>query len=118
MAITSPNAFTALFQRYGWNVEQLGDNSYIADNGTFFVPFSLDHMGYASAVSYLFDDKESFIKEWKRYNAAMRIPSPIGYYAWHLYANGNRQFYHFGNVGNHDHNTREIENWLERLKGR
>lgn len=112
------NAFTRLFERYGWTVEQLGENSYIAHNKNFFIPFSLDHMGYASAVSYFADDKGKFIEAWKKYNATRRFPSPIGYYAWHLYSNGDRRFIRWGGVGNHDHSTWEVENWLERLNGR
>ena len=112
------NAFTRLFKRYGFAIEQLGDNSYIAYNGAFFVPFSLDDMGYASAVSYFADDKEKFIEAWKKYNETRCIPSPIGYYAWHLYANGNKKFIHWGGCGNHDHSTWEVENWLEHTYGR
>lgn len=110
------NSFTRLFEEYGWEVEELSDNSYVASNETFFVPFSLNYMGYASAVSYIADDKEKFIEKWERRNTPYL--SPIGFFAWQLYANGNKEFFHVGKVCNHDHSTCEIENWLKRLKGK
>lgn len=112
------NSYVLLFRHYGWEVETLGDNSFIASNGTFFVPFSLDPLGYVSAVSFLCCDKEDFIKVWQSYNEGSRHPTPIGYYAFSLVMNGNKKFMRFGGICNHDHDTFEIENWLSRLAER
>ena len=106
------NDFTRLFQRYGWTVEQLDDNSFVAYNGTYFVPFSIDHKGCASAVSYLLCDKEKFVQEWKN----SKYLSPIGYYAFNMWMNGYKKFIHYGGICNHDHSTYEIESWLHRCE--
>lgn len=113
------NDFIRLFERYGWTVEQLDDNSYIASNDTFFVPFSLCYYtNYAAAVSYLVEDKEAFIQEWKRKNERNRFGEDIGYYAFSNFMNHCDKFTHCGNIGNHDHSTWEIESWLKRLNER
>ena len=34
------NKFVALFQKFGYTVEQIGSDSFIADNGVFCVPYT------------------------------------------------------------------------------
>ena len=115
------NRFAALFKRYGWIVEQLGDNSFIAYNTTFFVPFSCRPCGriqneYISAVSYLLCDKDPFIEAWKNYNRHISLHGvDIGTYAFNDYFNGNHKFMQFGALANHDHSAYEVEQWLERI---
>lgn len=108
-----------MFRRYGWVVDILGHNDFVAYNDAYFIPFSVVGR-FVSAVSYLLCDKEEFISAWKK------CPSyqPIGSYAFHDYMLGRAQckFYQFGVIGNHDHDTIEIGNWLKivqenRLKG-
>lgn len=112
------NKFVRLFKRYGWTVEQLDDNSFIAYNTTFFVPFScIPFMGnkdeYISTVSYLLCDKDDFIKEWRKYNAMIGRTIDIGTYAFKSHFEGGK-FYQFGALANHDHSAFEVEQWLER----
>lgn len=121
------NRFTDLFMQYGWTVVELGENSYIAYNDTYFVPFSCvpqvrDTNVYASAVSYLICDKEAFIEAWKNYNIKnekrQMTEYPIGFYAFSNWMNRNGygdKFTHFGGVANHDHSAFEIECWLKRI---
>lgn len=115
------NRFVRLFKRYGWAVEQLEDNSFIAYNTSFFVPFScIPFMGnkdeFISTVSYLICDKDEFIKEWRKYNAMIGRIIDIGTYAFKDYFEGNSKFYQFGALANHDHSVFEVEQWLEWIK--
>lgn len=116
------NKFVELFKSYGWTVEQLGDNSFIAYNDFFFVPFSCIPCGqiqdeYVSAVSYLLCDKDLFIEAWKNYNKNVsRYGVDIGTYAFSDFFGGNSKFYQYGGLGNHDHCIYEVERWLERIK--
>lgn len=113
------NRFVDLFKRYGWTVEQLGSNSFIAYNTTFFVPFSCVPCGriqneYVSAVSYLLCDKDPFIEVWKNYNRHISLHGvDIGTYAFSDYFNRNSKFIQFGALANHDHSAYEVEQWLE-----
>jgi hypothetical protein len=116
------NKFTELFKSYGWAVEQLGDNSFIAYNDVFFVPFSCVPCGriqneYISAVSYLLCDKDSFIEAWKNYNRrCSRYGVDIGTYAFSDFIGDSNKLYQYGALGNHDHSTYEVELWLERIR--
>ena len=118
------NKFVAMFKRYGWTVEQLGDNSFIAYNTDFFVPFSCIPCGrtqneYISAVSYLRCDKDPFIAAWKKWNKnCFRHEIDIGTYAFKMYFEGNNEFIQFGALANHDHSGFEVEQWLEKLNKR
>lgn len=113
------NRFVRLFKQYGWTVEQLGDNSFIAYNDVSFVPFScIPSRGnkdeYISTVSYLLCDKDDFVKEWKNHNDMIGRTIDIGTYAFQTIF-GNCKFYQFGGLCNHDHSAFEVENWLERI---
>lgn len=103
--------FVELFKEFGYSIEQFGD-SYIADNGTFCVPFTeYGDKTYplVSAVSFLSCDKED-IK--KHYNGV----SHIGFEVFSDWMNNRLNFQHFGGIGNHDHSVGEIRSVLERYK--
>ena len=110
--------FVKLFEDYGFTVEPFGPSSYIADNGTFCVPFTVDmaSTGYGglntiAAVSFLSDDKEA-IKEYYKSRNRMYI----GHEVFSDYMNNLLKFTHIGRICNHDHALFEIQDWLERLK--
>ena len=117
------NRFVELFKRHNWKVEELGENSFVAYNDRYFIPFSCVPCGdtrdmFASAVSYFIEDKEKFISSWREYNKIMRIPVGIGHYAfsnWFIEKIG-RRFFHVGGIANHDHSTWEIEQWLIKIE--
>lgn len=102
-----------MFRRYGWVVDILGHNDFIAHNDTYFVPFSVAGR-YVSAVSYLLCDKEEFVASWKK----LASYQPIGSYAFHdfMLGAGQRKFHQFGALGNHDHDAIEISRWLDRIR--
>ena len=103
--------FVELFKEFVYSVEPFGD-SYIADNGTFCVPFTEygdKEYPSVSAVSFLSCDKED-IK--KRYNGVNRI----GFKVFSDWMNYSLDFLRFGGIGNHDHSLGEIRNVLERYK--
>ena len=103
-----------MFRRYGFVVDILGHNDFIAHNDTYFIPFSVVGK-FVSAVSYLLYDKEEFISSWKK----LASYQPIGSYAFHDYILGRTQckFHQFGGIGNHDHDMIEIGSWLETITG-
>lgn len=115
------NRFVKLFKQYGWTVEQLGDNSFIAYEAVFFVPFSCVPCGriqdeYISAVSYFVRDKDSFIEAWKNYNRNISLYGvDIGTYAFSDFFGGNSKFHQYGALGNSDHSYYEVELWLKRI---
>ena len=101
-----------LFRRYGFVVDILGHNDFIAHNDTYFIPFSSTGR-YISAVSYLLCDKEKFITSWKKLSSYQ----PIGSYAFHDYMLGRSQsrFNQFGGIANHNHDKIEIVRWLDKI---
>ena len=104
-----------LFRRYGWTVDILGHNDFIAYNDTFFVAFSVCGR-FVSAVSYLLCDKDEFVKAWK--NKTTNTYQSIGSFAFHDYMLGRAQckFYQHGAIANHDHDMFEIAQWLKKLR--
>lgn len=115
------NKFVDLFKQYGWTVEQLGDNSFIAYENVFFVAFSCVPCGslqneLISAVSYFIRDKDSFIEAWKYYNNhCSMFGVDIGTYAFNDFFTGNSKFVQHGALGNHDHSYYEVELWLKHI---
>lgn len=110
--------FVKLFEEYGFTVELFGPNSYIADNGTFCVPFTVHtyntkygEYSDIAAVSFLSDDKEA-IKDYYRRNDKQYI----GYEVFSDYMNDRLKFVHVGRICNHDHVAFEVEDWLKRLQ--
>lgn len=71
------NQFVELFKRYGWVVETLGENSFIASNDSIFVPFSC-YDEHVSAASFLLCYKNEFIETWKKIYALNPIGNDIG----------------------------------------
>lgn len=103
------NNFVNLFKKYGYSVEAFGD-SYIADNGTFCVPFTEygDKIHpLISAVSFLSCDKENIKQHYKGVER-------IGFKVFSDWMNDQLKFSHFGGLGNHDHSLGEVQSWLER----
>ena len=102
-----------LFRRYGFVVDILGHNDFIAYNDTFFVAFSVFGR-YVSAVSYALCDKDEFINTWK----AKSSYQSIGSFAFNDYMLGpaQRKFYQCGYLANHDHDMLEIKSWLKKLQ--
>lgn len=109
--------FVKLFESNGFSVESFGDMSYIADNGTFCVPFTVHSMqtkygphSDISAVSFLSEDKE-LIKEYYR----KRDKQYIGCEVFSDWMNNILKFTPIGGICNHDYSFFEIENWLARI---
>lgn len=115
------NKFTELFKLYGWTVEQLGCNSFIAYNDVFFVPFSCVPSGRIenqciSAVSYLLYNKDPFIEAWRNYNRHISLHGvDIGTYAFNDFFGGDSKFHQYGALGSRNHSIYEIEHWLKRI---
>lgn len=104
-----------MFRRYGWTVDILGHNDFVAYNDVYFVPFSMSGDRFVYAVSYLLCDKDEFVSAWKRSTAYC----PIGVFAYHDYTLGNlrgNKFQQFGALGNHDHDMFEIASWLKKIR--
>lgn len=111
------NGFVRLFEEYGFNVEPFGHNSYIADNGTFCVPFTVDTTKTAygefstiAAVSFLSCDKEDIKTYYTKRNTRC-----IGHDVFSDWMNDRLKFMHIGKICNHDHSAGEVENWLKGL---
>ena len=117
------NQFTRLFKIYGWNVEELDENSFIASNDSYFVPFSYvswadDQNVCIAAVSYHISVKDALIDAWRNYNQGCQIPAPIGYFAYINYVNNprpNQKFIPAG-IADHEFDIYEIEHWLSGVK--
>ncbi len=104
-------SFVELFKEYGYSIEQFGD-SYIADNGTFCVPFTeynTETYPLISAISFLSCDKEEIKKQYNNQNH-------IGFKIFSDWMNNRLKFLPFGGIGNHDHSLGEVRNVLERYK--
>lgn len=111
------SVFKDLFERYGFKVESFGPESYIADNGTFCVPFTEHtvHTKYGvysdiSAVSFLSEDKNAIIEHYRSKDVKY-----IGCEVFSDYMNDKIKFIHVGRICNHDHTVFEVEDWLEKL---
>ena len=101
--------FVELFERYGYKVESFGD-SYIADNGTFCIPFTnvgTERHPLISGASFLSCDKENIKKQYEGENR-------IGCRVFSDWMNGTLKFTQIGGVCNHDHSIYEVESWLRR----
>lgn len=104
--------FESLFKKYGYMVETVGNNSYIAKNDTFFVAFSVyDSWGTSVAAmgSYLLCDLDEFVAQWKE----RANDYTIGQFAFSVRMNCGHGFQHQG-LWNHDHMLHEVEYWLQR----
>lgn len=119
------NNFVKLFGRYGWIVEEYGENNFIAYNDTYFVPFSCVPFEYDNAdticcVSYLLCDKEKFVDLWEKYNhkEGIHTKCKMGHFAFMMYSENNieiERLCHFGGLANDDHDMSEVDQWLYEL---
>lgn len=102
-----------LFRRYGFVVDIMGHNDFVAHNDKYFIPFSVAGR-YISAVSYLLPEKKEFIESWNKCSSYQ----PIGSYAFHdfMLSKAQSKFHHFGDIANHDHDEIEVMQWLEKIK--
>lgn len=107
--------FKELFERYGYTVEQVGENSFVAKNENFFVAYSVYNFGgpVAAMCSFYLCDLEAFLQQWKHINAGRRIPQEIGSFAFSGMMNRLHDFHPCG-LCNHDHMPFEVEWWLQR----
>ena len=110
--------FVKLFESNGFTVELFGDNSYIADNGPFCIPFTVHtmttkygHISDVTAVSFLSEDKETIKNHYKSRNKQY-----IGCEVFSDWMNNILKFTIIGGLCNHNYSFFEIQNWLERLK--
>lgn len=101
--------FVELFTCYGYAVQQVGEKSYIADNGFYCIPFTELNRGCFSeitAMSFLSYDKEE-IKQ--RYDAEKHI----GYSIWSDYMQGVLRIMPYGTLCRRDLTLYEVERWLQ-----
>lgn len=106
-----------LFERYGFTVEEVGPRSYVARNSRFAIVFSpyiaYDHCE-AAAVTYLVDDIEEVIREYKQFSDHDGWGPAIGSMAHNACRNSVMETARYpGGLDNHDYNTWEIEEWLK-----
>lgn len=103
--------FKKLFEQYGFKVEEFGENSFIATNGTISIPyteFTCAGMPLMSGVSLLATPDE--IKE---HYAGEKY---IGHKVFGDFMNDHLKFRRGGGVCNHDHAIFEVEWWLKQTK--
>lgn len=117
------NRFTQLFKKYNWEVEELGDNSYIAYNDIYFVPFSCVastevlrpcHDKYINGACYLEIDKDEFVNAWKRL-VENGYHEAIGYHAINDFYSAIPKFISIADFAFTNYNDFQIETWLERI---
>lgn len=105
-----------LFERYGFTVEEVGPKSYVARNNNIgfaiaFTPSIFHNRCEAMAATYLTDDIDAVIDEYKRcgYPEFMTI----GGMAYNPRRGSIMDTARYdGGLYNHDLNTWEIERWL------
>lgn len=116
------NRFTKLFKKYNWEVEELGDNSYIAYNDIYFVPFSCVASTevlypcqdkYINAVCYLEIDKDEFVNTWKKM-IENGYQNAIGNYAVHDFFSNKSEYVGITEFVNYI--DFELDLWLESLQ--
>lgn len=115
------NRFTKLFKKYNWEVEELGENSYIAYNNAYFVPFSCVPSTevlhpcsdkYINGISYLEIDKDVIIASWRNHIESCNYEA-IGYYVINDFFNLNSKFMNIATLTFNQYSDFELEQWLE-----
>ena len=112
MSVINGNVFTALFQRYGWKVEQLSDVDYTAENGEIFLPMTIyqpqERLKIAIAT-FGISEKESIIQHWKDHKGLY-----LGYYAIRKYCEERTHYSgRFRNLCSDISTVEDIESWLK-----
>lgn len=104
--------FKNLFEKYGYAVEQVSEDSFIADNGTFCIPYTEYHRNGIPKISAVtFDSCHK-----AELKARFKDEKQIGYAVWCEYVNSRLKFPTYGFVAtNHDCMLFEVEH---SLKGR
>ena len=114
------NEIIDLFERYGFTVDQVGERSYVAKHtGTgyavVFSPYITHGRCEATAVTYLMDDIEDVIREYKQFSD--HSWDTIGAMAYNPRSNSVMKTARYpGGLYNHDYNSWEIERWLTHIQ--
>lgn len=115
------NRFTQLFKKYNWEVEELGENSYIAHNSDYCVPFSCVPSTevlypcsdkYIKAVSYLEIDKDTVITAWRNHIEKCNYEA-IGYYVIDDFYTTKSKFRNISTLTFDLYSDFQLEQWLE-----
>ena len=104
--------FAELFQEFGYTVEQVGEESFLADNGVFCVPYTEYHRNGIPKISAVTFD--SCHKE--ELKALFTNEKQIGYAVWREYINARLEFPTYGFIAtNHDCMFCEVRSALESM---